>query len=336
MRRPHGSAVVTILLIAAILLAIALISGVSYEQVHRARDRATLPQIGRSVFIAGRMLNIYCSGAGSPSVIFESGARWPLLKNPRAMFETGGPRPGYSWVSIQRRVAQFTRACWYDPAGSGWSDLGPYPRDSASQARDLHTALSTMEISPPYVLVAESSAGMDAHVYTGFYPNEVAALVLVDGVHQDVFLRARPGGDRMSRLPGFVGHSQDLMAQLFHFTGFYRLGITDSAPPAPPPGIAAPEWSTIWRLTRSSKARAALMQDIGAWPLSAAEARAAGPLGGRPLVVISAPGDPLQADLVRLSTRAKQILVDGGSGDLIYQAPEIIVAAIRQVVAEAG
>lgn len=332
MKRPHGSALVTILLLAAVFLAIALLSGVSYEQIHRARDRSNLPQIGRSVFIGGRTLNIYCSGVGSPAVIFQSGAPWPLLKNPRTIFERGGPRPGYSWVWIQRNVAQFTRACWYDPAGAGWSDLGPYPRDSASQVRDLHTALSAMEILPPYVLVAESSAALDAHVYTGSYPSEVAGLVLVDGVHHDLFVRARPGGDRMSRLPGFVGHSQDLMAQLFHLTGFYRLGIIDSPPPAPPLGIEAPEWTTIWRLTRSSKARAALMQDIGAWPLSAAEARVAGTLGARPLVVISAPGDPLQADLVGLSIRGKQITVDASPGDSIYHAPDIIIEAIRQVV----
>jgi hypothetical protein len=336
MRLPRSSAVVTILLVGAILLGIALISGISYEQVHRAQDRERLPQIGRSVFIGARALNIDCSGAGSPAVILQSGAPWALLKNPRTIFESGGPRPGYSWAWIHRNVAQFTRTCWYDPAGAGWSDLGPYPRDSASQARDLHTVLSAMEISPPFVLVAESSAALDAHVYTGFYPSEVAGLVLVDGVHHDLFLKTRPGGDRMARLPGFVGHSQDLMAQLFHLTGFYRMGITENPPPAPPKGIAAAEWNIIWRLTRSSKARAALMQDIGAWPLSASEARAAGTLGSRPLRVIGAPGDPLQTDLAGLSTRGRQITVDSVPGDSIYQAADSVLEAIRQVVAEAA
>ncbi len=126
------------------------------------------------------------------------------------------------------------------------------------------------------------------------------------------------------------------MAQLFHLTGFYRMGITENPPPAPPKGIAAAEWNIIWRLTRSSKARAALMQDIGAWPLSASEARAAGTLGSRPLRVIGAPGDPLQTDLAGLSTRGRQITVDSVPGDSIYQAADSILEAIRQVVAEAA
>jgi hypothetical protein len=119
MKLPRSSAVVTILLVGAILLGIALISGISYEQVHRAQDRERLPQIGRSVLIGARALNIDCSGAGSPAVILQSGAPWALLKNPRTIFESGGPRPGYSWAWIHRKVAQFTRTCWYDPAGAG-------------------------------------------------------------------------------------------------------------------------------------------------------------------------------------------------------------------------
>src|SRR3954469_20340506 len=111
--------------------AIALVSGLLFEQVQRARDREHFPQVGRSVDIGGRMLNIYCSGAGRPAVILESGAPWPIFGEPRAIWEKGAPRPGYSWLWIQRELAKDTTACWYDRAGSGWSDLGPYPRDSA-------------------------------------------------------------------------------------------------------------------------------------------------------------------------------------------------------------
>ena len=135
--------------IGAGVFAIALVSGLLYEQAQRARDREHFPQIGRSVDIGGRMLNIYCSGAGQPAVILESGADWavnPAVHDPKTIFSNGGPRPGYSWVSIQRALATVTTVCWYDRAGSGWSDLGPYPRDSASQARDLHALLRAARV----------------------------------------------------------------------------------------------------------------------------------------------------------------------------------------------
>jgi hypothetical protein len=87
------------------------------------------------------------------------------------------------------------------------------------------------------------------------------------------------------------------------------------------------------------------MQDIASWRLSSAEARATGSLGGRPLLVLSAenitaPQEFLEAwtnvqnELARLSTRGRQIAVGGGASDLLYDAPDAIVAAVRQVVAE--
>jgi hypothetical protein len=142
-----------------------------------------------------------------------------------------------------------------------------------------------------------------------------------------------------------IYHSQDAAAQLFNRVGLYRLGPVPPAP-SPPKGLTAAEWNTIWFLTHSSKALSALMQDISAWRLSSAEALAAGSLGGRPLLVLSAgniaaPPEFLEAwinaesDLARLSTRGREIAVGGGASDLLYDAPNAIVDAVRQVVAEA-
>jgi hypothetical protein len=323
------------------IFVIAVLSGLLYEQTQRARDRERYPQIGRSVDIGGRLLNIDCAGAGRPAVILESGADW-AFHDPKTAFANGGPRPGYSWVSIQRALASLTTVCWYDLAGSGWSDLGPYPRDSKAQAGDLEALLHAAGVPPHYVLVGESSAAADARVYTGAYPSEVAGLVLVNWADPALFLERRNGNAK--RIPEFIYRSQDATAQFFNAVGLYRLGPVRPAP-APPNGLTAAEWNTIWFLTHSSKAISALMQDIAAWRLSSAEALAAGGLGDRPLLVLSAenlvaPSElheawtNAQKDLARLSTRGKQIAIGDGASDLLYDAPGSIVEAVRQVVAE--
>src|SRR5437870_3042032 len=120
-KRPMGTAL-TFLVLTVIA---AIVAGAVYERVARREDRKRFPQIGRSVDIGGRTLNIYCSGEGQPAVILESGP----------------PLPGYSWAFVQRKIAKFTRACWYDRAGYGWSDPGPNPRDGAAIAKDLHELL---------------------------------------------------------------------------------------------------------------------------------------------------------------------------------------------------
>src|SRR5580693_1030681 len=82
------------------IIALAIVGGIGYEQVERRRDRERFPQIGRSVDVGGRALNIHCSGEGSPTVVLESDAL----------------TPGFGWVFIQREISRFTRACWYDRA----------------------------------------------------------------------------------------------------------------------------------------------------------------------------------------------------------------------------
>ena len=147
-----------------------LLIGFTYEQIGRAREAGRLPpRIGKAVDVGGRSLNLYCSGEGNPTVVLEA----------------GGNEPGYAWSSVQTKLANVTRACWYDRAGVGWSDPPPSPRTSATVTSDLHEILSRAGVPPPYVLVGASIGGEYARIYTSRYPHDVAGLVLVDSSHPD-------------------------------------------------------------------------------------------------------------------------------------------------------
>src|SRR5213079_662696 len=89
----------------AVLAALVLLAAAAYEHIGAWRDSRPLKQIGRSVDIGGRTLNIYCTGEGSPTVIFVSART----------------APGYVWTPTERGVSAFTHACWYDRADLGWS-----------------------------------------------------------------------------------------------------------------------------------------------------------------------------------------------------------------------
>ena len=140
------------------LLLLTLMAGFTYEQIGRARDASQLPpRVGQAIDIGGRTLNLYCSGQGSPTVILEP----------------GGNSPGYSWLLQQSKMAAFTRTCWYDRAGVGWSDPPSSPRTSASIVSDLHEALHRAGILPPYVMAGGSVGGEYVHIYTAHFPSEV-------------------------------------------------------------------------------------------------------------------------------------------------------------------
>lgn len=118
---------------------------------------------------AGRRLNLYCLGEGSPTVVFDSGLAEPTS----------------TWFKVQPRVAEQSRACSYDRAGSGFSDAGTRAGSSANIVDDLRRLLAAAQIAPPYVLVGHSYGGMNVRLYYYLHPDDVAGMVLVDPSHED-------------------------------------------------------------------------------------------------------------------------------------------------------
>jgi len=304
-----------------ITLALLAIAGFVYEQVGRWHDRPLAPQVGHSVDIGGRSLNLYCSGEGSPTVIFEG--NWGS--------------PGYSWLPIQREVARFTKACWYDRAGYGWSDEGPFPNHSDSIARDLHRLLTSAHIAPPYVLAAHSMGAFHARVFRGFYPNEVAGLILIDPMNEDMTIHIH---NHIEALRPRVLLIRRVLGNL----GFERLFFPDMG--RPQGGFTVQEWQTLVILRRQLKSRVAEGKEPPLW-ISGELARKSGSFGDIRVQVLSAgiqdqEEDPkldhdhdlkmaLHEKLAALSSRGQQIIVKSGH-NIPMEAPGTVVEAISEVL----
>ncbi len=326
---------------------LALLVGFTYEQAGRNHDTSRLPQrIGQPVDVGGHTLNLYCSGEGSPTIILE----------------TGGNDPGYEWESVQPKLATFTRACWYDRAGVGWSDPPSSPRTSATVVSDLHELLSRAAVPPPYVLVGASIGGEYARIYTSRYPGDVAGLVLVDSSHPD----QQEPAFMLSPFNRMSPTARQLICTALPFMArFGILRFMASRMGGSVPSQSSPEREILVRLTAQPKALRTdaeqgcaatdggrLVSTLGTGnPELDVAARNAGSLGDRPLVVLTAgrywaPSGlekqaadyheiwvhQLQASLARLSTRGRQVVVDAHHD--MDEAPDAVVTATRQVVDE--
>ena len=329
------------------LVPLVLLTGFTYEQIGRARDASRLPpRIGKAVDVGGRTLNLYCSGEGIPTIVFEA----------------GGNEPGYAWTFLQSNLANITRACWYDRAGVGWSDPPQSPRTSATVTSDLHEVLSRAGVPSPYVLVGASIGGEYARIYASRYRHDVAGLVLVDSSHPD------------QHEPAFMLSTFNLMSPakrrlictaLPFMARFGILRLVASRMGGPVPSQSGSEGEILAKLNAQPMAlrtdaeqTCAATQDGRLVPILGTgnpeldnAARNAGSLDDRPLIVLTAgkywapPGlekqaadyhdiwiHKLQASLARLSTHGRQLVVDADHG--MSEAPDAVITATKQVVDE--
>ena len=331
---------------AGVIVLFAVAAGYIYERAGEWQDRRSFPRIGRAVDIGGRSLNIYCAGQGGPTAVMESGLNLP----------------GYNWKLVEDRVTAFTRACWYDRAGYGWSDPSPSPRSSADIAGDLHRLLHAAGIAPPYVLVGHSFGGFTIRVFASHYRAETAGLVLVDSASEHENEIAREIQIPRSILapatryfPGFMMRPLTKAAWFFVHDGAERL--LDDGPEAPPPGsrLTERDLAIVHALQIQPKAFDASLQEGASRPQSIRQVLAVHDLGNMPVIILTGgkhfppPSDPEEARLLEafyqyrvykdqprmlsLSTHAHQEVLQTGH-DIPYEDPDAVTDAIREIVAE--
>lgn len=317
-----------------------VVVGMIYEKAGERKDRERYPQIGRSVDVGGRTLNIYCSGEGGPAVSFD----------------TFGHSAGYSWSAVQHDVAKLSHACWYDRAAYGWSEPAPMPRTFKDVAQDLHALLHAAGVPPPYVLVGAGDAASHIRVYYGLYPGEVAGVVMlnangVDNPRAAVIYPENAKGGWAREFGSFAPGVRATACSVFPLLA--RSGLNRFVT-----GSHKPRRTLSFGLTTEQQAELDFLSDnptavqgseLCAREESMRQVDAAGNLGAIPLLVLapeydfpeadSAPGsaeaawnkyqrEQVQPGLAHLSTRGKLIV------DNHPLSAATIVGAVRQVVTE--
>jgi pimeloyl-ACP methyl ester carboxylesterase len=224
-------------------------------------------------------------------------------------------------------LAELTRACSYDRAGIMWSAPRQGARDSQTIVHELRALLAAASESPPYVLVGHSLGGLVVRVFAeAAGPDAVKGVVLVDSSHPEQLKRA-PAPD--GRGPPAT------LLRLLAATGALRL-LDDDA------GVSGlSEDAQLRTAAFAPQSIPALMAEYQALEATLQQAGATGPLGERPLVVLTALDKPperlepwlvLQRELAALSTNSDQRLVPGCGHYIQQERPDVVVTAVRDVV----
>lgn len=288
-----------------VLVVGAAFAGATYQWIATRNDLAANPPPGRLVEVGGHKLHIWCTGAGSPSVILETGL--------------GGSSA--DWGFVQPEAAAFTRVCSYDRAGMGYSDPGPSPRTARRNAHELAELLDRTGISDPLILVGASTGGLVARVFASEHAERVAGLVLVDASHENQEMD-------VPRIAPFV--------PLLSSVGVFRLlGVSFG----PPPDSLAP---SVRHRARATSFRASAYQSTADEGIhfreSAAEVKATRRTLTIPVVVVTAGRGAdaawreLQRDQVGLSQQGCQVVAEQSGHAIAIGQPQAVVDTIRAIV----
>jgi pimeloyl-ACP methyl ester carboxylesterase len=280
--------------------------------------------IGTLLDVGGYRLHVFCAGTGSPTVIIVGAAF------------------SFDWDLVQPLVAKFTRVCTFDPSGTTWSDPFPIavhvldpdaqPRSTPTcgdRVAEINRVITHAPVEAPYILVGFSVGALWERLYAAHYSGGIVGMVIVDhaflpdnkaiGAHQARVPTPSQSGNRpvlITQAPLVLGFEDD--------ANFDKLSQRDQE---------AHKWALAQHPVRPDEAMAAdcftqIDRVIGNHSY---------PLGDIPLTVIrtqdESPGyAEMQAKLLSLSHRSRQVVAWNSSHMVPIDQPEVIVSEIQRMV----
>jgi pimeloyl-ACP methyl ester carboxylesterase len=147
--------------------------------------------VARAVDIGGgRSIYLTCAGSGSPTIVLVSGLgeradNWAVTADPARDDQ-----------AVYPQAARVSRVCAYDRPGTetitatgreaSRSSPVPQPTTGTAAAADLNAVLTAAGERGPFVLVGHSYGGDIIRLYAAAHPHDVAGLVLVDALSEDL------------------------------------------------------------------------------------------------------------------------------------------------------
>ncbi|MFG2212124.1 alpha/beta fold hydrolase [Streptomyces sp. NPDC048638] len=316
----------------ALLLGVAalLAAGSLRHLVHVARAGASNPPPGRMVDVGGHRMHLLAEG--------DSATR------PAVVWMPGGHAPGHAMHHLHTMLREHTRSILIDRPGSGWSDAGPFPRTTATEAAELLTVLERAGEEGPFVFVGHSFGGLLVANAARCRPDLVAGLVLLDPTPPDVITYGPP--NPVLRQSGPRLFLRSAVRKLF--------GIHSGAGAEPSPAVGS--------RTRADCAAASIFRELTPAGMAAVGWQTMvydGDLGDLPLLlvaprdltggeqVLDAAGDPEEAVRVRrfylttrerflaTSTMARRVHAPEGTGHgFPDEVPGFVAETVRTLLSE--
>lgn len=215
------------------------------------------------------------------------------------IFESGLGDTVEPWSSVFDDVSRFAHAFAYDRPGYGNSGRAFSQRDGAHIVIELHELLRKANVKPPYVMVGHAVGGMYAELFARTYPDEVAALVLIESRPAEFTHRCKQTRAPACEVPAWQ---------------------TTFMPPA-----ARAELQSIDDTQRVLAAAPPLREDLPLWVISAGHHYTEG-------AKWSQLWDTMQREMASRSTQGHHVTVEKSGQYVQRDARRVVIDAIRDAV----
>jgi pimeloyl-ACP methyl ester carboxylesterase len=236
-------------------------------------------------------------GSGRYTVIFESG------------FGTGLD----TWREVAPEVAKSAHVMSYSRAGHGSSDPRPEPRSILQSSRELDQLVTAAGLKPPFILVGHSYGGLLARAFALRHPGQVAGMVLVDPADE----RFNPGLRRLDARRAADDDRQFDALVPARFRAEYdalKPVLDRGALPSPLDGKLPDVPVVVLTSVQQLDKPEFFLQNVEAVALKR----------------------DLHADFLRQFSEGSQVLTLKSGHDIQKEEPELVIAAVKKVIAAAS
>jgi len=122
---------------------------------------------GKLVKVKGKNMHVRQMGSGEKTIVLLPGLGCPL--------------PSVEFAPLMRELSKKYTVCTVELFGYGHSDSIDTPRTNENYVEEIREALTLSGLPSPYVLMPYSASSIYAEYYAAKYPNEIYALILLDG-----------------------------------------------------------------------------------------------------------------------------------------------------------
>lgn len=165
--RRRGRKVLRILLwVFTAFVLVLLVSSMLHATYFRQRYERTEPY-GRLVEVFDGTMHLYSLGEGEKTIVLLPGM--------------GVALPSADFGPLMRALGKEYTVVVVEYFGVGFSSITERARSSANYVEEIRTALANGGYSGPYVLMAHSISSVYSELYASLYPEEVEAIISLDG-----------------------------------------------------------------------------------------------------------------------------------------------------------